>query len=329
MRKGQPSSRLLGWLTSPSQPAARALALTDLLGKRTNDSAVRATERQVSRRGWAARILRAQLRGGLWHNHELLTWPKYAATLWQYLVLADLGVTIRDPRMRKTTHLLIDHLSAKDGGFGSGGIAHFCVTGNLARAFVQVGMGSDDRVRMAIERIVRDQKEDGGWNCFPSRHGTLACWEGLSAFAVLPRERWTPSIRRSVEDGSEFYLRRRLMEEGRSRYRPWFRFHYPVHYYYDLLVGLDVMTALGFGADRRLDPALAMLEGKRRADGRWNLDAIHPDIEAADSYFFRPPFEPFPAIPVGLEEPGRASKLITLRALRVLKRVATQRGQAV
>jgi len=230
--------------------------------------------------------------------------------------------------MRRTTGLLLERLSAREGGFGPGGSAHFCVTGNLARAFIQVGMGSDHRVRRAIEWIVREQKEDGGWNCFPSRHGTLACWEGLSAFAVLPRERWTPSVRRSVERGAEFYLRRRLMHEGRSRYRPWFRFHYPVHYYYDLLVGLDVMTALGFGADRRIDPALAILEGKRRADGRWNLDAIHPDIAAADSYFVGPPFEPFPAIPVRLEKPGGASKLITLRALRVLMRVAMQRGKA-
>ncbi len=92
----------------------------------------------------------SQLHGGLWHKYELLSWPKYTATHWQYLVLADLGVTIRDRRMRKTTDLLIDHSSAKDGGFGSGGMAYFCITGNLARAFVQVGMGSDDRVRMAI-----------------------------------------------------------------------------------------------------------------------------------------------------------------------------------
>src|SRR5205807_530177 len=41
------------------------------------------------------------------------------------------------------------------------------------------------------------------------------------------------------------YLTRRLFREGAHPSRPWFRLHYPVHSYYDLLVGLDVLTSLG------------------------------------------------------------------------------------
>jgi len=64
-----------------------------------------------------------------------------------------------------------------------------------------------------------------------------------------------------------------------AAYAPWFRLHYPVHYYYDILVGLDVVTALGRGDDPRLRPALAWLEERPNRDGRWNLDALHPDLE--------------------------------------------------
>ncbi|MDG7000803.1 MAG: hypothetical protein JRN15_17050, partial [Nitrososphaerota archaeon] len=97
-------------------------------------------------------------------------------------------------------------------------------------------------------------KEDGGWHCFQSEKGTLDCWEALAAFAILPRQKWNKGIKRSVERGTEFYLEHRLYREGR-RYEPWFRFHYPTHYYYDILVGLDIVTSLGRADDKRLTPA--------------------------------------------------------------------------
>ena len=69
-------------------------------------------------------------------------------------------------------------------------------------------------------------------------------------------------IKASIQRGAGFYLERKLFEEGGPKYRPWFRLHYPVHYYYDILVGLDVITALGFGGDKRLTPALEILSRK-------------------------------------------------------------------
>src|SRR5207249_4039672 len=80
-------------------------------------------------------------------------------------------------------------------------------------------------------------------------------------------------MERSISRGAEFYLERKLFEEGR-RYAPWFRFHYPTHYYYDVLVGLDVLTVLGYAGDRRLQPALRILREKRQSDGTWFLDRI-------------------------------------------------------
>ncbi len=168
---------------------------------------------------------------------------------------------------------------------------------------------------------MRDQKEDGGWHCFGYRYGTLDCWEGLSAFAAFPRRKWSRSVKRSVERGCEFYLNRRLFRQGKKKYEPWFRFHYPVHYYYDVLVGLDVLTSLGYEEDKRLLPALELLRNKRRGDGSWNLDRVHPDIAPGDPYKMVPPFEPQIPIPFTLERAGKRSKWITLTALRVLKRV--------
>ena len=130
-------------------------------------------------------------------------------------------------------------------------------------------------------------------------------------------------MKECVERGAEFYLAKELHRQG-DRYEPWYRFHWPMHYYYDLLVGLDVLTALGYGDDPRLGFALDLLRKKRRRDGRWNLDAVQPDWSSEGA----PKVERYLAehpnkrpIPLAIETPGRPSKMITLRALTVLSRV--------
>ncbi len=137
----------------------------------------------------------------------------------------------------------------------------------------------------------------------------------MALFASLPREKWSRRVKQAVERGAEFYLERELHKE-RNQYGPWYRFHYPVHYFYDVLVGLDFITDLGYGDDRRLKFALNLLQSKKRPDGKWNLDRVHPDLEGkiAELYSRRP------QVPFSLELAGQPSKLITLRAMKVLQR---------
>jgi hypothetical protein len=166
--------------------------------------------------------------------------------------------------------------------------------------------------------LVEDQKEDGGWHCFESDVGTLDGWEGLAAFAALSKSKRTRKIKRSIERGAEFYLQRKLFEEGKRKYEPWFRFHYPNHYYYDVLVGLDVITKLGYSSDRRLKQAIKFLKEKRQSDGTWLLNKIHPDIGPGAQFNLRRKRE---IKPFAVESVGEPSKWITLTALRVLNRV--------
>jgi hypothetical protein len=107
-----------------------------------------------------------------------------------------------------------------------------------------------------------------------------------------------------VERSAEYYLERELHAQG-ERYEPWHRFYWPVHYYYDLLVGLDYLTALGYGQDRRLGYALDLPRQERRPDGAWNLDAVRtdPDPEAAVGFEKHPEKR---AQPLTFEAAGRA-----------------------
>lgn len=309
----------LDWLLEEDQPSVRYLALTQLLGKPEDDPQVQSAREKVGQKGWAAGILADQKRGGWWVDDERLYWPKYTATNWMLLILSDLGLTKADPRIAKACDLWIERFAKEDGGFAMDGAkrGHLCIVGNTARALVRFGYGDHPKVRSAFEWLAEHRDKNGGWSCFGSGRN-LDSWEGMSAFAVYPRQKWTEGMKRAVELGAEFYLQRELHKQG-ADYRPWYRLHYPVHYYYDLLVGLDFLTALGYGDDPRLGHALGILKEKRRPDGRWNLDAVHPDLEGKlAEWYAKGKHAP---IPVAFEKPGEPSKMITLRAMQVLRRV--------
>jgi hypothetical protein len=306
--------RVIDWLLEDNQPSVRYHTLTDLLERGKNDPDVREAYSEISKKGWGLHILNLQKPEGHWQSKSSLYRPKYTATNWMGLILSDLGLTEKNKQVRKAVDLFFKQwlaIPSMTNIFND----EVCVVGNTARMLTSFGYGDDPRVRKLFDRLVEDQKEDGGWHCFESSKGTLDCWEALAAFAALPKSKQTRKVKNSIERGAEFYLERRLFDDG-EKYLPWFRFHYPNHYYYDILVGLDVVTRLGYGSDRRLRPALKILNEKRRSDGTWLLEKVHPDLAAGAQYSLRKKVTPF-----ALEEADKPSKWITLTALRVLKRV--------
>jgi hypothetical protein len=291
--------------------------MAGLLGRTEDDPEVASAREKIPEKGWAAEILARQNPRGWWVTGESLYRPKYTSTNWMLLILSDLGLTRAEPRVATACELWMERLAKRDGGFGTddGDSGHLCITGNAARALLKFGYLDDPRMEGALDWLVKNQAEKGGWSCFGGGRN-LDSWEAMSAFAAYPRQRWTKSLKLAVGKGAEFYLERELHRQG-GHYEPWYRFHYPVHYYYDLLVGLDFMTALGYGNDRRLGHAVSALKKKRRADGRWNLDAVHPDLgRSASEWRTR-----HPPVRFALEPAGKPSKMITLTALRILDRL--------
>ncbi|MHB8568490.1 MAG: prenyltransferase/squalene oxidase repeat-containing protein [Nitrososphaerales archaeon] len=327
---GDNSTRVVDWLLEENQPAVRYYTLVDILGRKHNDQEVQEAYFNIPRKGWANEILKLQKRGGYWEprepswNKDVLGWmeflyrPKYVATNWRALVLADLGLTSKDRRIKKVADLVFNYKLRLGSPFNFF-TEEACIVGNTARMMTRFGYADDYRVKKLYDRLLEDQKEDGGWNCFRPDRGTLDNWEPLAAYASLPKQKRTRKIEKSIARGAEFYLERKLFEEGKGKYEPWFRFHYPNHYYYDILIGLDLLTNLGYADDARLRPALKILKEKRQSDGTWLLDKVHPDLGPStkeSSFGVGESIKPF-----ALEKEDKPSKWITLIALRVLKRV--------
>jgi hypothetical protein len=83
----------------------------------------------------------------------------------------------------------------------------------------------------------------------------------------------------------------------------WKLFSFPPRWHYDVLRGLEYLTDAGVELDDRADEALALVESKRRSDGRWPLQNPH----AGEEHF-------------QMEDgAGKPSRWNTLRALRVLR----------
>jgi hypothetical protein len=309
---------LLTWLNEPEEPSLRYRIETELLGRDENDPEVARIRSEIGSKGWAAEILSRQFPDGHWvtpgtTGPELYR-PKYIATNWQLIVLSDLGLSSSNPQGRKSVELTWDREGGREGGLG-GERSEVCYTGNAVRYLSRLGDADDARLDGPIDWLIQAQKADGGWHCWESSVGSLDCWEALAAFAVLPPGRRTAAVRRAIERGAEFYLERELLHAGGPPYPPWSRLHYPNHYYYDVLVGLDVLTRLGYGRDSRLGSSLELVESKRNPNGSWNLEAVQPDIAEGGEYSTRPPLFPY-----CLEMPYQPSRWITITALSVLGR---------
>ncbi|MGD0249785.1 MAG: prenyltransferase/squalene oxidase repeat-containing protein [Thermoplasmata archaeon] len=316
------SADVMDWLLADGDPSVRYRAMRDLLDRPEDDPEVVASRHAIGQKGWAADLLLQQLPDGQWASPgttgEELYRPKYAAANWCLLALAELGATRSDPRVAKGAELLLARAVDWDGDSLGGSSSEVCFTGNCVRMMTLFGYGEDPRVLRAVDWLVSVQKADGGWHCFPSATGTFDGWEALAALASIPPARRSSAVRSSIDRGVEFFLERGLLQEDAELYGPWRRLHYPVHYYYDALVGLEVVTSLGLGRDARLAPALDWLEEKRRPDGRWELDRLHPDVEGDEEYLTKGVRTPY--FSLGFEYPGLPSRWVTLRALTVLRR---------
>jgi hypothetical protein len=335
---GRLNEDAMAWLleADPANPGVRYLALTDLLGRPAQDPEVAAAQRNVMASGPVPAILNARHPDGYWIQPGPGYNPKYRGTVWQISFLAQLGADGRDPRVRAGCEYVLEHTRAPYGGFSMdarpGGMIH-CLQGNLAAALLDLGWLGDERLGQALDWLARSVTGEGiapaderealaryyrsgnsgpGFACSANNH--LPCaWGAVKAMLALgkvPASARTAAMRAAIEVGVDFLLGRDPaaadypMGYAAKPSRSWFQFGYPLGYVTDVLQNLEVLAALGCGSDPRLEPALDLLLSKQDDRGRWRLEYTYNGKMWAD-----------------VEDKGKPSKWVTLRARRVLRRV--------
>jgi hypothetical protein len=303
-----PSKRTINWLLD-GDPAITWQVMRDLLDAPEAD--VRAIRATVATAGWGRRLLDLQDPVGTWANG--LYGPKWVSTTYTLLVLYRCGLPSDNVAARRGVERIWEGANYFDGGLTparSIAAPEACATSmyvTLARYF---GF-EDERVDTAVDWLLANQLEDGGWNCrtvrFGDRHSSFHT--SIAALEALAEEQahnpGRTRVVRALEAGREFFLVHRLFKSHRdgSVADPVFtRLSYPPRWHYDVLRGLDHFRRTRAPWDDRYADALEVLQQRRRPDGRWPVQHKHSGKVWFD-----------------MEAGRQPSRWNTLRSLRVLR----------
>jgi len=317
------------WLLEDNNPSVRYFTLIDILEKAENDPEVRKTKEEIMKKGVVPKILAKQKEGGYWEDSQNFYTAKYKGTVWQIIILAELGVDGKDNYIRKACEFILDNsqdcesngfsvwVSAKTGGGRSSGVIP-CLTGNLVCSLIKLGYLEDERIKNSINWITTYQRFDDGIKDTPKDwpyERLVICWgkhschmgavKALKALAEIPVNQRNEEVRNTIEEGVEYLLKHHIYKRSHDLSRVskpgWLRFGFPLMYQTDVLEILGILTRLGYH-DKRMQEAIDLLISKQDNQGRWKLEST-----------FNGRFQ------TNIEQKGKSSKWITLNALKVLK----------
>jgi hypothetical protein len=280
-------------------------------------------------------ILAEQLPDGHWVERDRFYTGKYRSTVWNLIILAELGADGADPRVRAACEAVLrDAQDPDSGGFSSqrakragGGLRSMvapCLTGNMVFALIRLGMLDDPRVQQGLGWITTYQRFDDGDADVPTDwpYHIEMCWgrhtchmgavKALKALAEVPPERRTPAMQATIDAGAEYLLRHHIFRRSHDLAKVskpgWKRFGFPLMYQTDVLEILWILGRLdpAYLRDERAREALDLVAAKADAQGRWKLEQTFND-----------------RFVVPIETKGEPSRWVTLRALEVLRGTST------
>lgn len=303
---------VIDWLFE-SDPAIRWQVSRDLTGSSPDE--VAAERARVEHEGWGARLLALQGPDGLWDGGACFPasytggepGQPWTPTMHTLQTLRILGLDPASEAARRAIPLVARH-----GRWEHAGQRYFdgevepCINGRTIETGAYFGVD----VSAIVERVIGERLADGGWNCEAENGSvrssfdtTINVLDGLLEF-----ERATggsAAVRQARRGGEEYLLERGLFRRrstGEVADAAYLDFAFPYYWHHDVLRALDYFRRSGAEPDPRMAEAVEVVRSKRRPDGRWPLDRVHPGrVHFA--------FE---------EGVGKPSRWNTLRALRVL-----------
>jgi hypothetical protein len=320
--------------------------MIELLGKSPNSRQMRHEREEILSYEPARALRAAQGRRGYWPPGDTCYEPKFTSSVWQLMLLGEMGVP-RTPWIERAVERFCGQHQMENGAFCCPRVGSServdeepCLSGNMIRTLLAFGYGDDRRVKLAIEWLPESQYKDGGWNCnhpgirfdgkrlswsrardSEAHSSFMSTIEPLWAYSEVPRPKWTRKQKDSVHRGAEFLLSHRLYKSHRNWSPVEIRglgdvfdgnivtmFHFPMYYYYDALHALRVLTKLGYGDDERISDAVHLMLSKMTPEGKWLLDG---DWVRERKAHHRKTL-------VTLESLNEPSKWVTLNCYRVL-----------
>ncbi len=319
------------WLLEKNNPSVRYFTLRNLLEKPDKNSEVKEAKQEIMKTGSVPVILSKQKNKGYWEEPERFYSAKYKGTVWQLMILAELGADGNDDRIRSACEYILSYSrDVESGGYAyssntkKGGGRHSevipCLTGNMIWSLIRLGYLNDPRIKQGIEWITNYQRFDDriaeppkGWpydrlktGCFSKHSCHMGAVKTLKALTEIPENKRNAEVKRTIEHGAEYFLLHHVFKSSHNLDRipkpGWLKFGFPLMYQTDALEILGILTKLGYH-DQRMQEAINIMISKQDAQGKWILE---------NTYNGR--------YQVNIETKGEPSKWITVKALEVLNR---------
>jgi len=148
------------WLLEEDNPSVRYFTLIDLLEKPHNDPEVLETKKAIMTEGLVPKIFAKINSGGYWETPISFYTAKYKGTVWQLIIIAELGANPTDERVKKACY-------------------------------------KDERMKEAVDLVISKQEASGRWRLeitfngrFQAnieRKGEESKWITLNALKALKR----------------------------------------------------------------------------------------------------------------------------------------------
>ena len=314
------SGSVIDWLLN-SDPSIRWQVMRDLLD--APEPEWTAERAKVETEGWGARLLSHQDKDGQWAGGAFLPadfdpreWQDlgqpWTATSFSLSQLREFGLDPSSDRAKRTVELIGANSRWDEGGqpYWEGEVEE-CINGRTVADGAYFGVD----VSSIVDRLVGERLDDGGWNCErcngsvrSSFASTINVLEGLLEYERATGG--TPASQEARKTGEEYLLKRNLfgrLSTGEPADERFLLFVHPYRWRYDVLRALDYFRSstmlTGADPDPRLGGAIDHVRSRRLEDGAWPLD-------------WRPRGRVWFEIDDG---PGKASRWVTLRAMRVLR----------
>lgn len=306
------SSEPVAWLME-GDPAIRWQTMRDL--RDAPEDEWQEARRRTLVEGWGAQLLALQVPDGSWGGG--IYSPKWTSTTYTLLSLCAIGIPSDCLPAQRAAALVLDRLlgTVCDEAFRRKLVdCDRCIVGMILSIAACFGI-RDERVDAIVANLLAETMPDGAWNCrrlrrpkphHSSFHTTFNVLEGLRDWLeTTPRHPLRGAVLEAEQRALALVLEHRLFRSDKTGAvidRRFTLLAHPPRWHYDALRALDYFARVKASRDDRLQDAIQLLHGHRRADGRWPLQHKY-----AGKVFF------------DMEKLGGPSRWNTLRALRVLR----------
>ena len=96
----RPNSKIIDWLLEENNPSVRYFSLRDLLDRSVRSIEVQNAKKEIMTKGVVPKILSSQNAEGYWAEKDKFYRAKYKGTVWQLIILANLGADGSESRIK-------------------------------------------------------------------------------------------------------------------------------------------------------------------------------------------------------------------------------------